>query len=559
MVIRIVFIMLFFVMAQPLLAIDSVDIEIPSGPIHLGESLDIEVKLRIPHLEAQVSLTQTSDFEVQSHGSSLEQRFDSSLGFQALRTLHFRLTPKKVGLLTLPTFTAEFAGQTIFQSASKQIEVIKGRTTAGGARFDIAINPRSAWVGQQVVLSSQISVPGTLSQLRNLSESTHQFWYQDFPAPAQTRASKTHQWKQALFPLVPGEMELPEQSLEVFYLPTQRSGQRRGSPFGAWFFDDLFSRQNVERQVFVADGQLLEIRPVPKVNKKSSSQFQAKSPIVGDVELALTFDTRPLTPIEIGDNIRATLILRTNGNGALLSPNLIPISEDLFVQEMEEAGTTYSERDGLLWTERRYIFTMTAHKGGKADIGPFRMSFFHPGTADFVAVESDSIRVEIRGGIIPEIESPNRAESDVPVPQEIDLARATQPYWSALSPMIVALTISLLLCVVVTLWLFIRLLRRRRNLRKWIRRIQATQTRDEVTHEISAFFCEELGLEARHPDGVMRSLKKLTSPVDGRIQNLVYQCFQTGTESHGTLETLKADFLSVLPMLYKELRVRKQL
>ena len=186
------------------------------------------------------------------------------------------------------------------------------------------------------------------------------------------------------------------------------------------------------------------------------------------------------------------------------------------------------------------------------------MSFFHPQTADFVAVESDRLTVEIRGVIIPEIESPNQAGSDAPVAEEVDLARATQPYWWALSPMVVVLTISLPLLVALIALLLIRLLRRRRNLRQWVKRIQAAQTRDEVTGEISAFFSEELGLEARHPDGVMRSLRQLKAHDIGRIQTLVYQCFQTGSETPGSLETLKADFLSVLPMLYKEVRVKNQ-
>ncbi len=395
----------------------SVKAQVDKQEVAVGESFLLQVKIEGDDSPSEPDLSGLQqDFTVQPRGGGQNNRESITIINGKMNRIsehgyvfNYALTPKRDGVLTIPSLAINAAGKTLL-SQPVTIKVTKPLQTDDFIlRQDLS--ETKCYVGQPLVYSVVWYIDRNIEEFQFFLPVLEdpRFEIADFPedknysgqdaiiinldgSKVVARQGKTGQHvtvtlRRILIPREPGEYSLESASVSsrvVTGYRQQRGGQP-GSLFNDRFFDDMFGRRQAVTRQFLTQSPPLKLKVLPLPDEKRPHDF---SGLVGEYSLAA--EASP-TEVNVGDPI--TLNIMVTGPEYLDNVILPPLENqpgmDAF-KVPEEIGQ--GEIDGKVKT---FTQTIRAKAPSISEIPVIGLNYFNPQTGVYETAHSNSIPLQV--------------------------------------------------------------------------------------------------------------------------------------------------------------------
>ncbi len=361
-----------------------------SDRIVAGESTILEVRvesgsaapeaIRMPSLPPGFEPLETRDFTQIQIGVT---------GTRTRVTVHsVVLTGRVPGSFLIPGIGITVAGRR-YRTTALPIVVTSAPTgpappgTTDRVRLTAHVEPRRAWIGQQVTFVAEAVFPRELRQ-RQTRPATYQppnpagFWAQDLPdamviglRTIGNEVYETQTFRRAYFPLTAGRHAFPPAQLSYEYRP--RLG---ASP---------------EARELLSDSLIIDVQPLPVKGRPA-----AFAGAVGHYSLHTTID-----PLHVGVGEAATLRVEVRGAGnvkALPAP-VLTHADALEVFPPTESANV-SANGEILGGTKAFSWVLVPRQPGHIAIPPVEFSYFDPATERYERIRTDTIRLDVSGATV---------------------------------------------------------------------------------------------------------------------------------------------------------------
>jgi hypothetical protein len=327
------------------------------------------------------------------------------------RELSYVLTARRTGKLRLGPASIELDGQT-YQTRAIDLEISAGSARQGAGRggrsgpeglednlfVRVKADRQKVYVGQQVVLEYQLCYrfPITGVGFKELPDYAG-FWAkelfvaQQLKPQVETIGGVEFQAAplrlMAIFPTSDGMHQIAPLAI------TCKLIQQR-SRTSVWdFLDDPFGGRGQTLTV-ACDPLRIEALPLPQADRPA--QFGGA---VG--RYTLQAKAQPLS-VAAGDPVTLKVEISGSGNiNAIEAPPLGSLS-GFTVYEPKSESEEKVEEGGFGGT-RRFEYILIPQRGGAQEIPPVSFAFFDPGQGQYRTLHSSPIRLEVQGGVAPDL------------------------------------------------------------------------------------------------------------------------------------------------------------
>ncbi|MBI2502437.1 MAG: protein BatD [Candidatus Latescibacteria bacterium] len=326
------------------------------------------------------------------------------------RELSYSLNARRTGKLRLGPATLELGGQT-YRTKAIDLEIVPGsaRPPAGtgkGAGQDelkdnllvrVRADRTKVYVGQQVVLEYQLCYRFPLSNVgfKELPDYAG-FWAEELFVAQQlkprvetiggTEFQVAPLRLMAIFPTSDGIHQVAPMAISCKLPARGRSS--------VWdFLDDPFGGRG-QTAVVACDPLRIEVLPLPQNGRPP--QF---SGAVG--RYTLQAKAQPLS-VAAGDPVTLKVEISGQGNiNAIEPPSLAGLAG--FTVYDPKAESQEKVEEGGYGGMRRFEYILIPQRGGSQEIPPISFAYFDPIQGQYRTLQSAPIRLEVRGGIAPEL------------------------------------------------------------------------------------------------------------------------------------------------------------
>ena len=382
----------------------------------IGEQITITAQLVCGKKPGSISAPQlhsTADFDVT--GSNQNQSSSTSIevvngkmtqNVTMTYLFYFTIAPKKTGSFTFPALQLSVDGVT-YTSNPFQISVGKeeAQTQTSDVKVSLALNSKILYVGEQSVLSLQVSVkPQTSAQLTNeglsgcveriekalgadfsVTRLTKQIKQVQQVVNGETRVLFKIEW--AIIPIKPGTMTIQPVSLEYITLRRPQA-RRRMDPFEDFFGGGFFGGgvEQVARSV-VSNALSVHVMQLPPAPADFSGA-------VGTFRLNASID-----PKQVPSGEAATLSISISGNTrpGNIGDIALPQLTDCSVFAPEKHTTVDTTANGIS-TQKTYKYLIVPRQEGTVHIPQISWSYFDPAVKTFKTLFSPKLDLAVTPG-----------------------------------------------------------------------------------------------------------------------------------------------------------------
>jgi len=394
----------------------SIQAQVDRQEVTVGESFILEIKIDGDDAPVEPDLSGLQDFTVQPRGGGQNNRESITIINGKLNRVsehgyvfRYALTPRRDGILTIPSLTITAAGKTLL-SQPITIQVSKPQQT-DEFKLRQNLSETDCYVGQPLVFSAVWYVNRDIEEFQFLLPVLEdpRFEVADFPEDSNytgkdaitinlhgsnviARKGKAGQHTTVTLRriLVPREagvysFEPASVSSRVVTGYRQQRDTQPGSPFNNRLFDDMFGRrQPIYKQLLTQSKPIqLNVQPLPDENRP-----QDFTGLVGRYSLAA--EASP-TEVNVGDPITVNIMV----TGAEYLDNIIlpPLNYQPGMDNFkvpEEMGQ--GEIDG-----RVKIFTQTIRAKNPiiTEIPSISLVYFNPETGNYESASSNAIPLQV--------------------------------------------------------------------------------------------------------------------------------------------------------------------
>ncbi|MCC7262969.1 MAG: protein BatD [Candidatus Latescibacteria bacterium] len=359
------------------------------------------------------------------------------------RELTYSLTARHTGKLSLGPARIELDGE-VYKTKAIALEILPGtaRQPAGGKGaagaqgqeledhlfVRVRADRQKVYVGQQVVLEYQLCYryPITSVGFKEVPDYAG-FWAKELYVAQQLKShvetingadfQVAPLRLMALYPTGDGVHEVSPLAISCKLV------QQRGRTSVWDFLDDPFGGRG-QAVVVACDPLRIEVLPLPQTGRPP--QF---SGAVG--RYTLQAKVQPLT-VAAGDPVTLKVEISGEGNiNAIEAPDLGNLP-GFTVYEPKSESEEKVEEAGFGGT-RRFEYILIPQRGGAQEIPPVKFAFFDPTQGQYRTLQSSPIRLEVQGGLAPDLAAGPAGVPRPVLPLGQDL-RAIKPDLQVFSP-----------------------------------------------------------------------------------------------------------------------------
>lgn len=326
------------------------------------------------------------------------------------RELRYSLTARRTGKLRLSPASIELEGITR-HTKGIDLEIVPGSLRQGTGRSGSGQNDvednlfvrvradhQKVYVGQQVVLEYQLCYrfPITSVGFKELPDYAG-FWAvelyvaQQLKPQVETIGGAEFQVAplrlMAIFPTSDGIHQVASLAISCKLVPP------RGRTSVWDFLDDPFGGRG-QTAVVACDPLSIEVLPLPQ--KGRPAQF---SGAVG--RYTLQAKAQPLA-VAAGDPVTLKVEISGQGNINAIEPPALGSLAGFTVYE-PKAESEEKVEEGGFGGARRFEYILIPQRGGVQEIPPISFAFFDPSQGQYRTLQSAPIRLEVRGGVAPDL------------------------------------------------------------------------------------------------------------------------------------------------------------
>ena len=328
------------------------------------------------------------------------------------RELSYALTARRTGKLRLGPASIELDGQT-YKTKAIDLEIVAGsarqapagRGSRSGGQEGLEENlfvrvkadRQKIYVGQQVVLEYQLCYrfPITSVGFKELPDYAG-FWAEELFVAQQLKPrvesiggvefQVAPLRRMAIFPTSDGTHQVQPLAISC-KLPT------RGRSSVWDFLDDPFGGRG-QTAVVACDPLRLEVLPLPQSGRPP--QF---SGAVG--RYTLQAKAQPLS-VAAGDPVTLKVEISGSGNINAIDPPALSSAAGFTVYD-PKAESQERVEDGGYGGTRKFEYILIPQRGGDREIPPISFAYFDPIQGQYRILKSEPIRLEVRGGVAPDL------------------------------------------------------------------------------------------------------------------------------------------------------------
>ncbi len=352
-----------------------------------------------------------SDFYVE--GPSISTRVEM-VNFRTTftRELTYSLTARRAGKLRLGPASIELEG-VIYRTKAIELEITAGSARQPGAAkrggsgpddlednlfVRVRADRQKVFVGQQVVLEYQLCYrfPITSVGFRELPDYAG-FWAKELFVAQQLKPrveaiggvdfQVAPLRLMAIYPTSDGTHEVAALAISCKLV------QQRGRTSVWDFLDDPFGGRG-QSVVVASDPLRIEVQPLPAAGRPP--QF---SGAVG--RYTLQAKAQPLA-VAAGDPVTLKVEISGQGNINAIEPPDLGSLAGFTVYEPKSESEERVEEAGFGGV-RRFEYILIPQRGGTQEIPQVQFAFFDPTQGQYRTLQSEPIRLEVRGGVAPDL------------------------------------------------------------------------------------------------------------------------------------------------------------
>jgi len=364
--------------------------------ITLEDSLQLSIIIKGNQNTTHLELPSLPDFRISPSGTSKSTQIINMKRSTSI-THNYRLTPTKIGQFKIgPTHVRTdgktFITQPIIIEVKKPTEPIQS-----GSRpvfVESTISKKEAFVGEQLIYSFKVfhRVEAKNFDL-NMPFGASYFQKEDLGKAKiyQSVINGIHYDVQevsvALFPIKPGNAEIPTASLEfdIYHRTQNRLNQ---GPFGQFFNDPFFNQSTrAEHKILRTKPINIDILALPKDGKPKNFNNT-----IGEFKMVATIGK---TELEVGDTTTLTITVSGRGNvrGISLPEPDLKNSFKIYRDQPETHQTVVGNQ---IVGKKIFKFALVPLQSGLINLPSFTLSYFNPILKDYHQLKTQPIRINIK-------------------------------------------------------------------------------------------------------------------------------------------------------------------
>ena len=364
--------------------------------ITLEDSLQLSIIIKGNKNRAHLELPSLPDFRISASGTSKSTQIINMKRSTSI-THNYRLTPTKIGQFKIGPAQVRIDGK-ILMTQPIIIEVKKPtEPSKSGNRpvfVESTISKKEAFVGEQLIYSFKVfhRVEAKNFDL-NMPFGASYFQKEDLGKAKsyQSVINGIHYHVQevsvALFPIKPGNAEIPTASLEfdIYHRTQNRLNQ---GPFGQFFNDPFFNQSTrAEHKILRTKPINIDILALPKDGKPKNFNNT-----IGEFKMVATIGK---TELEVGDT--TTLTVNVSGRGNVRGISLPePDLKNSFKIYPDQPETHQTVTGNEIIGKKIFKFALVPLKSGLINLPAFILSYFNPKLKDYRQLKTQSIGINIK-------------------------------------------------------------------------------------------------------------------------------------------------------------------
>jgi hypothetical protein len=377
----------------------SADIQVTASvdkqELTLEDSINFSIVVEGTRSTPSPQLPPLDSFKVRPRGSSSSFRIINGARSSSV-TYNFTLFPKEAGTFTIGPATVKIEGGEY--RTTPIILIVKEPSAIPNASKEVfaemVVSNKKPYVHEQVTATLRIYHRVEIRNLRANIEFSG-FREETLNEPAQnTRIVNgirylSYEISTALFPLRPGQVEIPASIIELDQVDRSRGDQPPGSfdPFGQGSIFNNFGR--LKHKTLRTKPVTLDVQSLPQKNRQ-----QSFSNLVGDFIISAQLSR---TEVEVGDTTTLTVTVSGQGNVKDISQPSPQWGDDFKVYEDQ---SEYRQTTGArsISGEKIYIYALVPLKPGKLRVPTILLNYFDPTKGEYVSIQTQALFLAVSPG-----------------------------------------------------------------------------------------------------------------------------------------------------------------
>lgn len=378
----------------------SADIQVTASvdkqDLTLEDSVNLSIVVEGTRSAPPPLLPPLHSFKVSSRGTS--SSFQIINGDRSSSITHnFALLPREKGTFTIGPATVDIDGKK-YRTAPITLIVREPSAVPDTSRevfAEIVVSNKKPYVQEQITATLRIY---HRVEIRNLKTDIHfqGFREEALKGPIQnTRIVngiryQSYELSTALFPLRPGNVEIPARMIELDKVDRTRNGRMpdQFDPFGQGSIFGNFGK--LKHKILRTKAITLDVQPLPKKNRPKNF-----SNLVGDFIISAQLSR---AEIEVGDTTTLTVTVAGQGNVKDLSLSSPSWGDDFKVYE-DQSEYRQTSRAQSVSGEKIYVYVLVPLKPGKLQTPSIPLNYFDPTKGDYVSIQTQALPLTVTPGI----------------------------------------------------------------------------------------------------------------------------------------------------------------